>query len=78
MASLEARGADVPIPELAAGLDADSAELLDELLAGGPTGSDLRRVIDDSLAALRVRDLSDRLAEIDRLVALGVGEEQRP
>jgi DNA primase len=47
------------------------------LVAGTFSGADPARVIDDSLAVLRVRDLSDRLAEIDRLVGLGSREEQR-
>jgi hypothetical protein len=46
-------------------------------VAGTFTGADPARVIEDSLAVLRVRDLSDRLAEIDRLVGLGSREEQR-
>ena len=57
-------------------MDAEGGALLEELVANGPTGADPRRVIDDSLAVLRVRDLSDRLAEINGLVALGSGEEQ--
>ncbi len=47
------------------------------LVAGTFSGADPARVIDDSLAVLRVRDLSDRLAEIDRLVGLGSRDEQR-
>ena len=43
----------------------------------GPTGADPGRVIQDSIAALRGRELSDRLGEIDRLVALASGVEQR-
>ena len=47
------------------------------LVAGTLQGADPARVIEDSLAVLRVRDLSDRLAEIDRLVGLGSRDEQR-
>jgi DNA primase len=76
LAALQGLGPDASVAELAAGVDAAGGVLLEELVADGPTGADPRRVIDDSLAALRVRDLSDRLAEIDGLVALGSGEEQ--
>ncbi len=48
-----------------------------QLIAGTFAGADPARVIEDSQAVLRVRDLSDRLAEIDRLVGLGSREEQR-
>jgi hypothetical protein len=37
---------------------------------------DIRRSIDDSLAALRVREMETRLAEIDRLLPLAAGEEK--
>jgi hypothetical protein len=36
----------------------------------------MRRTIDDSLAALRVREMEARLAEIDRLMPLAAGEEK--
>jgi len=64
-------GPDASRTALVAELPPESAAEVDDLVAGGPTGADPARVIEDSLAALRVRALSDRLAEIDRLVALG-------
>jgi DNA primase len=65
-------------PELvAAALPPALAQDVAALVAGGATGADPARVIADTLAALRVRDLSDRLAEIDRLIGLGSREEQQ-
>ncbi len=70
-------GPDATVSELAGQLEPDAIASLEGLLAQGPTGADPGRVIQDSIAALRGRELSDRLAEIDRLVALASGAEQR-
>ncbi len=70
-------GAAATAESLTAQLAPDAAAEVAALVAGTFAGADPARVIEDSLAVLRVRDLSDRLAEIDRLVGLGSREEQR-
>src|SRR5215469_6634756 len=69
-------GADATPEALAGVLPAEAAAEVAALVAGTFTGADPARVIEDSLAVLRVRDLSDRLAEIDRLVGLRSREEK--
>jgi DNA primase len=70
-------GPDATVSELAGALDPDAIASLEELLAEGATGADPGRVVQDSIATLRVRELSERLAEIDRLVGLASDVEQR-
>jgi DNA primase len=69
-------GPDATVPELAAELEPEAVAVLEELVAVGPTGADPKRVIKDVLDTLRVRDLSERLAEINRLVGIGTDDEQ--
>jgi DNA primase len=76
-AALLRLGPDATVAELVAVLSDPAVEMLEDLLAPGPTGADPARVIEDTLAGLRVRELSERLAEIDRLAAVGTGAEQR-
>jgi DNA primase len=70
-------GADATPDAVAALLEPAAAAEVTALVAGGVPGSDPARMIDDALAMLRVRDLSDRLAAIDRLVGLGSRDEQK-
>lgn len=59
----------------AAGLDADSLERAGELLAEGEAGKNVQKAVDDSLTTLHVRDMSDRVSEIDRLMPLATADE---
>jgi DNA primase len=65
-------------PDALAGvLSAEAQEIVAALGAEGPTGADAVRVIDDSLATLRVRELEDRQAEIDRLTVVASTAEKQ-
>jgi len=70
-------GAGATPGAVAAALPPAAAAEAAALVAGGVPGADPARAIEDCLAQLRVRDLMDRLAEIDRLVGLGSRDEQR-
>jgi DNA primase len=74
--ALQACGPDATIPELAAELTPGAVAVLEALISEGPTGADPVRVIEDSLAALRMRDLNERRREIDRLIGIGTVDEQ--
>ena len=71
--------------ELAAKLDPEAIEVVESLTEDPlALGIDPQRTIDDSLAQLEVRDIEDRLSEIERLLPLAserekktLGEEQK-
>jgi DNA primase len=69
-------GDEASIEDLSSALTPAAVEEMQELLEEPDALVDLRRTIDDSLAALRVREVETRLAEIDRLMPLAVGEEK--
>ena len=69
-------GEGATIEELSAVLSPAAVEELQELLEEPDAVVDLRRTVDDSLAALRVRELKTRMNEIDRLMLVAVGEEK--
>ena len=63
-------GEEKPIDKLSEALDADSIELMQEMLGEGDALINLQRTIDDSITRLHVRDMEERLAEIDSLIPL--------
>jgi DNA primase len=69
-------GDGASIEELASALTPAAVDEMQALLEEPDALVDLRRTIDDSLAALQVREMEARLAEIDRLLPLAVGEEK--
>jgi DNA primase len=69
-------GDEASIEELASALTPTAVEEMQALLEEPDALVDMRRTIDDSLAALRVREMEARLAEIDRLMPLAAGEEK--
>lgn len=69
-AALLRSGGETTLDDLAASLDADSLETAEELLGGDEILMNAERTIDDSITRLRVRDMEDRLAGIDRLLPL--------
>jgi DNA primase len=69
-------GDGATIEELSSALTPAAVEEMQALLDEPEALVDMRRTIDDSLAALRVREMETRLAEIDRLLPLAVGEEK--
>jgi DNA primase len=69
-------GPDATVDELAATLTPEAIALLQTMLADGTMGADPARVIDDSLAHLRVRALRERLDEIERTMRLASDGEK--
>ncbi|HEY4955975.1 MAG TPA: DNA primase [Gemmatimonadaceae bacterium] len=84
VALLSDGGATTP-EELASKLDPEAIEVIESLTEDPlALGIDPQRTIDDSLAQLEVRDIEDRLSEIERLLPLAsegekkeLAEEQR-
>jgi DNA primase len=84
-AALLSDGSSTTMDELAAKLDPEEIEVVESLIEDPlALGSDPQRTIDDSLAQLEVRDIEDRLSEIQRLLPLAsereketLGEEQK-
>jgi hypothetical protein len=74
--TLRALGPDATVDELASHLAPRGVALLQMMLANGTMGADPARVIDDSLARLRERARKERLAELQRLMSVAVGEEK--
>lgn len=75
-AALLELGAEATIEELAGSLDADALATAEELLEDGGAIMDAPRTIDDSLARLHVRDLEDRVSEIESLLPLASEAER--
>ena len=75
--ALGAWASAAPIEALVASLPPEVAEVAAALVAEGPTGGDPVRIISDSLAALRVRELEERQAEIDRLMVVASLAEKK-
>lgn len=69
-------GDSATVDTLSSTLSPAAVEELQRLLEEPDAIVDVRRTIDDSLAALRVREMATRLAEIDRLLPLAAGDEK--
>jgi hypothetical protein len=68
--ALIAAGPDSSVEDISSQLDEEMIPTVEGMLSEGITQMDPERTINDSLAALRARDLDQRLADIDRLVPL--------
>jgi DNA primase len=68
--ALIAAGSDATIEQVTSHLDEETIPTVEEMLGERAPEMDAERTISDSLAALRARDLDQRLADIDRLVPL--------
>lgn len=75
-AALLEKGETATIEELAAKLDESAIAVAEELLQGDGAIVDAERTIDDSITRLHVRDMEERLAELDRLVPLASAKEK--
>ena len=73
---LTAHGVDQTIDELAAALDEDATEVLQELLAEQGGLERAEEVVGASINAMLSRDLSARLYEIDRLLPVANDEQK--
>ena len=70
-AALLSEGTSTSMDELATKLDPEAIEVVESLIEDPlALGTDPQRTIDDSRAQLEVRDIEDRLAEIQRLLPL--------
>ena len=76
-AALLNAGEGVPFEEATASLDPDSLAEAETLLAEGEASKDAQKTMDDSITKLRVRDMEDRIAEIEGLLPLA-NERERP
>jgi DNA primase len=76
-AALLDAGEGASIEEIASRLDPDDVELVERLVQDAAAIVNPQRTIDDSLAQLEVRDLEERLLEIDRLIPLADTLERR-
>ena len=63
-------GEDATIDELSAVLDTEAISVIEEMLGEGEAQLNVQRTIDDSITRLNVRDMEERLAEIDRLIPI--------
>ena len=74
--ALLAAGPDVSFESMADSLDAEALETAQELMDGNEDLMDVQRTIDDSIARLDVRELEERVNEIDRLLPLADEQER--
>ncbi|MFN2397938.1 MAG: DNA primase [Gemmatimonadaceae bacterium] len=74
--ALVASGGERAIEEVASGLSADTSHVLQGLLAEPDAIVDARRTIEGSISALRVRELSEGMKDIDRTLPLAVGADK--
>lgn len=73
---LTARESDAPIEELAAELDEDATEVLQELMNENGGLDRAEETIEAGINALLSRELADRMSEIDRLLPLAPADEK--
>ena len=83
-AALLDAGETVPLAEIGNSLDPDALDEAEELLAEGEDFKDAQKTIDDSITKIHVREMEDRLSEIERLLPLAnegekdvLGEEKQ-
>jgi hypothetical protein len=75
-AALLAAGRDESFDSIAEGLDAETLEVAQELMRGDEEGMDVQKTIDASIAKLDVREMKERVMEIDRLLPLANDQEK--
>jgi hypothetical protein len=75
--ALLAAGDSATIEEVTATLDTEEIEVIETLMEDPNALVNAQRTIDDSLAKLEVREIEERLAEIDRLFPLASGAEKK-
>jgi hypothetical protein len=76
-AALLSAGDGATIEEVASTLGAEEIEVIETLTEELGAHNDPQRTIDDSLAQLEVRDMEDRLSEIDGLLPLASEREKK-
>ena len=74
-AALLDAGEEATLAEIAPALDEDALMTAEDLLGAGDYLLDAQRTIDDSITRMNVRDMEERLFEIDRLLPLASEQE---
>ena len=74
-AALLDAGEEMSLADVAPQLDEESLAVAEELLGSGDYVLDAQRTIDDSLTRLHVREMEERLFEIDRMLPLASEKE---
>jgi replicative DNA helicase len=69
-------GDDASIDELSESLEPDAVLLMQEMLGESEALVNAQRTIDDSITKLHVRDMEERVAEIDRLLPIASETEK--
>ncbi len=69
-------GPGATLESIASVLNEDEVELVEDLAADKGAQLNAARTIDDSIAALQAREISDRLVDIDRLIPLASADEK--
>ena len=77
-AALLQTGEDATLDELAQVLEPDAIALMQEMIGEDGALVNVQRTIDDSITRLHVRDMEERVAEIDRLLPIANDEEKEP
>jgi DNA primase len=77
-AALLESGEDTTLDELAGVLEPDAIALMQEMIGEDGALVNVQRTIDDSITRLHVRDMEERVAEIDRLLPIANDEEKEP
>jgi DNA primase len=75
-AALLESGEEGSIDDVGTALDADAMEVAEELIANADGFTDPQRTIDDSITRLHVREMEDRLSEIDSLIPIASETER--
>jgi DNA primase len=75
-AALLRTGEDATLDELAEVLEPDAIVLMQEMIGEDGALVNAQRTIDDSITRLHVREMEDRVAEIDRLLPIANDEEK--
>lgn len=75
-AALLQTGEGATADELTSVLEPDAIAVMQEMLGEGEAQINVQRTIDDSITRLSVRDMEERVAEIDRLLPIATEEEK--
>ena len=75
-AALLDAGEEASLADVAPALDEESLEVAEDLLGAGDYLLDAQRTVDDSITRLNVREMEERLSEIDRMLPLASETEK--
>jgi DNA primase len=67
---------DTPLPQLAEGMPAAQVAVLEELLSEPGAQIDPQRTVEDSLTAIRVRELDEKMMDIDATLPLARADQK--